>query len=664
MGLPRLLARRHESGAGHLRLTRCIAHAVTIVFAAALVGGNVYAATVAELDRQAQRYFNQREYNQAIGLWLTCLEMEPDNEKIQQKIEMIYEIKQKKDVAYQRSRLNYRIARRKIKDPNDEEARRGIELAKQAISEYRDAFRLDPKDEELQAFTDDMKNLENEIRSAQERLRLSAIQRERVEKLKNEARSEMASASPDFEKARKLWREVLRYVPRDEEALEGEKNCTLAIENRLRYEKIRGYMERGVALFEKKDYQSAKAEFEEVIKIDPKYREAGDYLEKIRELLEEKLLYAQRLQQAEAFYNSGVKNLKENKFDEAKDDLESCVALVKNYRDAPQLLANIERMRKEFLERENERKLRLIDQKFQEGILAYTGGRYREAIDAFVTVLTLQKKNERAQEYLRRARDALRLEEEEYVDSNSPYYDVVESLITSGRSLFNRGEYAASRKKWESILNLFPKNRVAREYIIKCDMYLTPDSRDKVISARVAEGLDALKRKDYRNALRTFTIIKNIDNNYPDIDNLIARANAGLREGEEGNLTPADRAEIERRFRLGMDLYQAGGRENVEKALAQLRYVVQRDPANVRAVITLNKIESQLRIGGREGEEGRELTPRQRELVNKHYYAGINYYSNNNFQKAIEEWRKVLAIDPGHVKARNNIRKVLAFMGR
>ncbi len=58
------------------------------------------------------------------------------------------------------------------------------------------------------------------------------------------------------------------------------------------------------------------------------------------------------------------------------------------------------------------------------------------------------------------------------------------------------------------------------------------------------------------------------------------------------------------------------------------------------------------------------LTAKQRELVNKYYYNGINYYTNNNFQKAIEEWRKVLAIDPGNVKARNNIRKVLAFMER
>jgi len=50
--------------------------------------------------------------------------------------------------------------------------------------------------------------------------------------------------------------------------------------------------------------------------------------------------------------------------------------------------------------------------------------------------------------------------------------------------------------------------------------------------------------------------------------------------------------------------------------------------------------------------------------VRKHYFSGINYYSNNDFNRAIAEWRKVLAIDPNHAKAQNNIRRCLALMGQ
>ncbi len=41
--------------------------------------------------------------------------------------------------------------------------------------------------------------------------------------------------------------------------------------------------------------------------------------------------------------------------------------------------------------------------------MAYTQGQYKEAIDALVTTLSLDKKNVQAKEYLQRARDALRI---------------------------------------------------------------------------------------------------------------------------------------------------------------------------------------------------------------------------------------------------------------
>jgi tetratricopeptide (TPR) repeat protein len=623
----------------------------------------LHSATVKEMDRDAQAFFDKRDYNQAIGLWLTCLDMEPENEKIQQKIELVYEIKQRKDISFQKAKLNYRIARKNLKSENDNELELGISVGKTAINEYVTAFKLDPNDGDMKEAMGDMKNLDIEIRAAEEKLRLSRAMREKVEQLKKEARIEMALEYPDYEKARKLWKEVLRYVPQDDEALEGKRKCDFAIENRIKFEKIRNYMARGIDYFNKKDYNAAKPEFEEVLKIDPKHRDAIDYLEKIAEIVEEKMLYAQRLQQAEDAYRSGINNVDNNRFDEAQQDFETALALIKDYKDTNERLRELPRLRKEYEQKEQARRLQRINQKFQEGIIAYTQGNYRQAIDAFVTTISLDKKNQQAKEYLQRARDALRLVEEETVDENSPYYDVINSLIVAGRSLYAKGNYTESKKKWDSILKLFPKNKIAREYIIKCDLMINPTDKDNVVATRVLEGRGYLDKKDYRNALRIFNIIKSIDRNYPGLDNLIAQANNGIREMETGNVTPADRNEINRRFRIGMNLYEMGGKENIEKALAQFRWVAQKDPANIKAIITVNKIESELRIGVGEAER-QVLTAKQRELVNKYYYNGINYYTNNNFDKAIQEWRKVLAIDPGNVKARNNIRKVLAFMQR
>ena len=199
-------------------------------------------ATVKEMDREAQAYFNKREYNQAIGLWLSCLEMEPDNEKIQQKVEQVYEIKQRKDLAYQRAKLNYRISRKKLVSENDPELEKGISMGRDAINGYMTAYRLDPNDSEMKDALDNVKKLDIEIRAAQERLRLSRAMREKIEQLKTDARAEMALEFPDYEKARKIWREILRYVPQDIEAIEGKRKCDYAIENRIKFHIHKPYL--------------------------------------------------------------------------------------------------------------------------------------------------------------------------------------------------------------------------------------------------------------------------------------------------------------------------------------------------------------------------------------------------------------------------------------
>ena len=125
------------------------------------------------------------------------------------------------------------------------------------------------------------------------------------------------------------------------------------------------------------------------------------------------MLYAKRQQQAEDAYQSGISNIANNRFDEAQQDLETSLALIKDYKDARERLKDLDRLRKDYEQREQALRLQRINQKFQEGIMAYTAGQYKEAIDAFVTTLSLDKKNDQAKEYLQRARDALRIAEEE-----------------------------------------------------------------------------------------------------------------------------------------------------------------------------------------------------------------------------------------------------------
>ncbi|HSA15609.1 MAG TPA: hypothetical protein P5346_12775, partial [Spirochaetota bacterium] len=133
-----------------------------------------------ELDKQAQQYFQDKDYNRAVAIWLNILDSQPGDEKIQKKIESVYDLKQQKDMEYQKSRLYLKVTRKRFAEDRLKE---GISSGEMSINSFITAYRIDPRDEELKAMLDDMKELEKEINSAKDRLRVSEAQRKRYEEL-------------------------------------------------------------------------------------------------------------------------------------------------------------------------------------------------------------------------------------------------------------------------------------------------------------------------------------------------------------------------------------------------------------------------------------------------------------------------------------------------
>jgi len=619
----------------------------------------LFAQNIQDMNREAEKYFDKKEFNKAIAIWLNILDANPDNEMVQKKIEMIFDIKQRKDLALQKSRLSYKIAKKRFKR---EELEKGVSSGKSAMNNFIIAYRIDPYDPELRGMLESMKLLEKDVKAAQEKLRVSRELREKAAKLKALALEKMKAE--DYNGALVHWKEILSYFPADVEAIEGRRTCTIAIENRLKYERIRNFMATGRGLFEQKKYRESRLEFRQVMNIDPRNREARDYIEIIDEKLEEKRLYTQRARQAEDFYRSGIQNIAQKKFDQAEEDFEAVLALIENYRDAKQRLAGLDGLRKEYARQQRLKRIETINREFQNGLVALAQARYRDAIAAFEVTLNLDPENARAREYIEQAKNAQKKEEDERVDENSPYYNIVNSLIVSGKALFEKGQFKESRVKWDRILKLFPQNRIATEYKLRCDFKSNPEGYLLFSKSIVQRGREDMKKGNHDDALKKFELIKSISDDYPGINKLIAMARKGKRESTV-RLAPADRREVERRYRRALVLYGRGGAANIKLALDELKWVTRRDPANTRALITLNKIEVQLRGGGVIAQPVRtKLTDAQRKKAMKHYYNGINYYSNNNFKKAIQEWRLVLAIDPNNVKAKNNIRKTLIFLGR
>jgi len=632
----------------------------------------IYTQSTQEMNRQAQEYFDNKEFTKAVALWLNILDVDPNNMDVQKKVEFLYELKQKKDLELEKSKMNYKIAKREIIknfvpgvtfDAAEENLLASKEKAKMAFDGFIIAYRIDPKDTDMQLIREDMQKLEKLLASEDRRLAISKEQREKAAALAILANKAMDEAR--YTDALANWSEILSFMPENIDAAEGKRQAEIAIDNIVRYESIKKFMASGISFFELNNFKLARQDFMSVLQLDPQSNAAQDYIEKIDDILNSKKKYEQRLREAETFYSSGLINLRDNKFDEARDELENTISLIANYKDAKQRLASIPRLKAEFEKREKEKRLRQINEQFQNGLIALSDLKYQDAISAFEATLKLDPGNKLAPAYIVRAKDAQKLVEEETVDENSSYYDLVNSLVVSGKRLFESGKYEESRKRWNQVLELFPSNRLANEYIFKCELRLNPVEGDVIVKKMVGEGEDFLKKKEYRNASRKFELVKSIFPDYPGIEILLKKAEREQTFSGTSALTQEDKNDLDRRYNLGMSYYQKGGDDNIKKALVELRWVAAKDPNNIKAVVAVNKIESQSRAGSETVKGGgAKLTPEQEALVRKYYYSGINYYSNNDFKRAIAEWRKVVAIDPGHTRAKNNIRKCLALLGQ
>jgi tetratricopeptide (TPR) repeat protein len=613
--------------------------------------------SIKDIEKRADKYYEEKEFNKAISELLSILEIDPKNEDIQKKIEELYDEKQKKDTSLQIAKIQLKLAKRSIESNlKDSNAKTDI-----AWNNFVAAYRIDPKDPELQTLKDDIREFMKVLDVENRKTRLSEAMKAQYMALLPQAKEKMRLK--EYEEALKIWKEMLSIVPLDTVAREGKRQAELAIENRLKYERLMALIESGIALFNQKKYQEAELEFKQALNLDKANKEVKSYLDKINDLLEEKRNAELIRIQVEQLYTDGLDNLKKKNFDRAKESFENVLSLIEDYKDVKDRLRSIDRLRKEFDEQQRMSRLKTIDIQFEKGLVALNDTRYKDAIIAFEAVLGLDPKNDLAKRYIQTAKEAQEQIEEERVTEDSPYYNIINPLMITGKALYEKGEYSESRRRWERILDLFPKNKIATEYLLKCNIKINPDAFSDFSEKYLTEGRAFLKEKKYRLALQKFEMIKSIRDNYPGVDALIANARAGL-VTKPAPVTNVPPEEIDKRLNLGIDYYRRGGEDNIKLALREFKWVNANDPENTSALVYINRIESQLRVGTAPVVAAPKLNDRQRKLVDTYYNRGILNYANNRFDAAIGEWRKVLAIDPENEKAKMSIQRVLALLKR
>lgn len=742
---------------------------------------------VDDIMKRAREYYEQKKFSESLNEWLTALELDPGNEKIQQQIESLYEEKHKKDISLQRSKIYYWEARGVIErlkfgssDFYDSEFKRSklsldalwneikqsgynygrikftsqdrsidrlneiiripafydiwikknkpvenddevfnllrwtqyyrnkpyeelteqeldnlkrlnrllLEIAypytcpqsrtqkeekrkdsllaeadsntKDALGNFVAAYRIDPNDPELVRLREQMKILEEDLRNELDKRRISEEKIRQYNEFITIARGFVEQEK--YEESIPEWKKALGIMPQDIYAKEELRKAELAVSNRIKFEKIKSLLASGRVFFDAKKYPDSLAEYKQVISLDPKNRDALNYIARIEKLSYEIETSAKKRIQAEQFYQSGMSNINSYDFDAALDDFNNTASLIPDYKDVQSRIKSIPQLKKNFADKLLRDKLVEIDKEFNNGLFYYSQANYKDALISFERTIKLDPNNETAIGFAKRVKEALKQQQEEVIDETSPYYDLVSSLIANGKILYEKGRYAESEENWRKILNLFPQNVIAAQYLARCQIKTDPRRFKEYTDKLAAEGRELLDKKDNARALKKFEILKSVNPEYPDIANLIALASRKpVRQQTDANLTTTPQ-EILDRYNAALAYYNRGGSDNLRSARDNFRWVVDRDPENTKAIVALNRVEAELRASGSTIPVKKALTSEQEARVRELYFRGINYYSANRYQDAIAEWRKVLAIDPNHEKAKNNIRQTLILL--
>ncbi len=457
-----------------------------------------------------------------------------------------------------------------------------------------------------------------------------------------------------FEAAENLYNFARKFSPGD--PLVSQRLATLS--KRQKEEGTRKMVarlrEEASDLFEQGSYEESKKLWNEVLVYVPGDTDALLYISKIsyKERERQKLLSL-----AKSYFNAGMQLFKGGEFKGAIDEFENTVALDYRIEQSKEMIAKafdaVEAARKA----ENERNMERVLGYLREGIKFYNLGKYRESLRALNNGLSIDPENTQITEYILRDTIALRKEEEKVVSVNSPFYPLVRDLRRLGLEAFARGDYEESVKRWEEILLIFPFNEDARRQLTRTLARTDPNLADEILAGLYRDVQGLIKRDKKQEAISKLKLILEVNPVFRDAGDVLKRLEKEQKE-KEVVVTREDKARAEEAYKKGLDYYR---QEKLPEALDECRKAVELNPEFVDARIFLASIETKLHNLARlETQADRESAIKSSEVkikLKRHYLDGINFYLDGMYREAISEWEEVIKIDPDYENVRTNIER-------
>ena len=413
-------------------------------------------------------------------------------------------------------------------------------------------------------------------------------------------------------------------------------------------DKIKILLKEVKVLEEQKKWVQLLSKYRIIIKYDPANYTAIQKIKEIEKKINQEKTISQKKTLAKQYEATGKKFVKENEFSKAIEQYELGKEVLPDPSKWNSLIKTARKAQKVLDEKKRKELRKNIESNYNKGLAFSAGKRYREAISAFQRVikdanfLGMLTYVEQTQELLKKVSNALVKQEEEFVNVQSTYYNLVQSLKTLGLRHIEKEDYKNARKFFEQITDLFPHNLFANRYIAVCKIKINPLISESLINDFIADIKKSIRRKDNTNAKRIIDVLLFIDPKNSEVIRL---------RGQIENKTSifasnTSKSDVKKIWDRALSAQQANNRK---LALRLVKRILKTEPGHSNARKLLSRLES--------GKITRQVPKAVPKGARKAYTQGIIHYNNGAIRNAIRSFQIAVNIFPGYTKAAIALKK-------
>ena len=215
-----------------------------------------------------------------------------------------------------------------------------------------------------------------------------------------------------------------------------------------------------------------------------------------------------------------------------------------------------------------------------------------------------------------------------------------------GLKYYSDNEYVLARTEWRNVLDIDPENESASDYLTR-----TEEKIAEQISQHIGRARELERSGEFADALSEWNLVRILDPEHADATAAVERLNGRLEEMRRSYRSASRRLELVDLYETALTAYGEGRYANAKSTLEEL---LRKDPGHEEALNLMRRTERRMT----------PLTDEKKEEIKQLYISGMKFFTQGNYAAAVDEWRKILNIDPDNESVLKNIEEARRRLGK